>query len=503
MRNSKKVLEEHQTIHKMKAQGDRKIAKFEAQIVQMQEQEHELALQLRDAQENEDQREAEMQHKLTQLQKEVEKKQEHVHAVESENARQKNEIERKTAEVEHARKQVQEYQQREQQRGSLQNDSRASDEKQAWLDNEIEKYLSQKQIMGDLEKRLCEREMIIQEREQFLTEKNKLELKRMRESHSVEAGLQAICDSIGQMDSQLASKDLLMRTLEKDDLHNLQREAKMLQQQRNEALEEMKELQLAKSEARFLNEKDERRFQEVEDRIQDLHAQVEYKSALIKEKQESTNHGGTADDILLRVERMPEGEARTVLKRNVMATIMLKQQLGQQKQGYKALEIEVQEKDERIAELEEGLRHADMEQDRIITRMEQEHAEEIQRLVQNTSGMNQDALAKQQEELETANKDLYYYKQSYREIKRTLKKIQTVVKDDIDKKQKECDVLRNQNLQLNEELVNLKQFLSKSSSGMAPVRVSRSSLKGMKVLGADEVAQRKSHSSSGMSLADS
>jgi len=127
----------------------------------------------------------------------------------------------------------------------------------------------------------------------------------------------------------------------------------------------------------------------------------------------------------------------------------------------------------------------------------------IQRLVQNTSGMNQDALAKQQEELETANKDLYYYKQSYREIKRTLKKIQTVVKDDIDKKQKECDVLRNQNLQLNEELVNLKQFLSKSSSGMAPVRVSRSSLKGMKVLGADEVAQRKSHSSSGMSLADS
>lgn len=157
----------------------------------------------------------------------------------------------------------------------------------------------------------------------------------------------------------------------------------------------------------------------------------------------------------------------------------------------------MKEKNERIVELEEGLRHADMEQDRVITRMEKEHAEEIQRLVRQADSsdgtVNHDNLVQKQEELEVAKKDLYYYKQSYRELKRTLKKIQTAVKEDLDKKQAECDVLVSENMQLREELQNLKQFMSRNSgTGAAPVRMSRSSLKSLKVLNAEEIEQRKS-----------
>ena len=41
------------------------------------------------------------------------------------------------------------------------------------------------------------------------------------------------------------------------------------------------------------------------------------------------------------------------------------------------------------------------------------------------------------QELEATQKDLYYYKQSYRELKRKLKQIQVAVKNDLDKSTKE------------------------------------------------------------------
>merc|ERR1711998_641238 len=116
---------------------------------------------------------------------------------------------------------------------------------------------------------------------------------------------------------------------------------------------------------------------------------------------------------------------------------------------------EVKEKGDRIGELEEGLRHARMEQDRIITRMERDHAEEIERVVAqsnaNTASVPQEAdvvVAQKQEELDAVNKDLYYYKQSYRELKRKLKKIQRAVKDDVEHKQQECEALKVENAKL-------------------------------------------------------
>lgn len=76
------------------------------------------------------------------------------------------------------------------------------------------------------------------------------------------------------------------------------------------------------------------------------------------------------------------------------------------------------------------------------------------------------------------NKDLYYYKQSYRELKRKLKRIQAAVKDDVEQKQSECDALRAEKVQLAEELANVKGFLTRhSQSGVSAVRVSRSQLR--------------------------
>jgi hypothetical protein len=183
----------------------------------------------------------------------------------------------------------------------------------------------------------------------------------------------------------------------------------------------------------------------------------------------------------------------------------------EQKQAHqeKVLQMELQEQKERVAELEEGLRHAEMAQDRSMMRMEREHAEETQRLVEQSNARVRvsapvpaepdKVLAQKVEELEAVNKDLYYYKQSYRELKRKLKKIQTAVKEDVEQKQQECDTLQAENVQISEELRNMKHFMVRQSqpggTSMAPVRVSRSSLRGMRVLDAEEVQLRSSKAS--------
>ena len=68
---NKCVVHEGQNASQVKAQSDRKINKYEAQISQMQQQQQMLALELREGQENEEARKTEMQKKHVQLQKEV------------------------------------------------------------------------------------------------------------------------------------------------------------------------------------------------------------------------------------------------------------------------------------------------------------------------------------------------------------------------------------------------------------------------------------------------
>ena len=96
-------------------------------------------------------------------------------------------------------------------------------------------------------------------------------------------------------------------------------------------------------------------------------------------------------------------------------------------------------------------------------------------------------------------KDLYYYKQSYRELKRKLKQIQQAVKTDLDKSNKEVDTLRSQNSQLSEELANLKQHLetraqvASNPSTLQPVRMSLRDLKSVSI---ESVRSSQAHSSS-------
>ena len=219
---------------------------------------------------------------------------------------------------------------------------------------------------------------------------------------------------------------------------------------------------------------------------------MEYKTNLIEQKQQlAGDDAGSTRHILTQLEGMGHKEALELLKKNVGIMISLKEQQQAHVQQQQVVESEIREKEQRVTELEEGLRHARMEQDREMMRVETEHAQEIQRLMAegNSTATSEDteiAIRNKQEELDAVNKDLYYYKQSYRELKRKLKKIQTAVKEDVDRKHQECEALGNENAKLHEELKNLKKFMvrhsqSGSLSGVAPVRVSRSSLKKVEV----------------------
>jgi len=477
----KRALSNQERIDRLKAQSqsDRKISKYEAQISQMKQQQEDLGLKLREDHQR-------------------------VKDIESENARQKNVIQRKTEEVEHARKQVLVLQQREKTlaAGEGRRGSPAGDKRKAWLEQEIEKHLAKKQAMEAVERQLQEREAIIQEREAVLSERHKLELRRMRQSHSMQAGLASLGEEIGTMNLELTmSKEAMMKTFDKEALGQLQHDVGALQDRREEALSQMDELEQRRSEGEFLNAEEEAIWREIDERIDELDAQVEYKSARIKEVQEAAGEdAGSTQHILRRLDGMGDGEARELLKKNVGVLIALKEKAQKQAHNAKVLQIEVQDKDQRIAELEEGIRYAEMAQDRHLMKMEKEHAEETARLFAQSRSSVTTApaadLAQKEEELDAVNKDLFYYKQSYRELKRKLKKIQGAVQTDVETKQRECETLQVENSKLYDELSNFKEFVSRQSQSgttpLQPVRVSRSSLSGMKRLDAEEVRTRAS-----------
>lgn len=505
--DAKRALHNQEMIAKVKAQSEQKICKYEAQITQMKEQQKELAISLKEEQAKEEERKQETQRKLVQLQNELTMNRQRVRDVESENARQKNLLQRKTEEVEHARKQMQAYRDKEKQPNMEHDDSpstSSTNSKKAWLDSEIEQYLQKKQAMEALEKQLEEREAIIQEREAVLSAKHKLELKRMRESHSIQEGLHSLGEDIGAMDMELTSKAALMKTVDAKALRQMQEDVQALQHRREDALAQMEELEQRKSDGQFLNGEDEMMWQEVDDRMDELDAEVEYKTSLIKEVEQTTGKGDVSTEhIISRLECMSDKEAKELLKKNVKILIAMTEKEQKHNQMKKMYALDIAERDELIKDLQEGSRRTKMAQDRIVTRMETEHAEEIQRLVAERAEVCDgvslgNALSQKEEELEAANKDLYYYKQSYRELKRKLKQIQGAVKEDVNQKQQECDKVHNENAMLHEELKNMKAFMTRHSQNggggpVAPVRVSRSSLRSRgKVLDAEQVQIRAS-----------
>ena len=56
------------------------------------------------------------------------------------------------------------------------------DERRQWLDSELENVLSKKHAMEALQEELEKREGILQEREQMMKDKSKLEMKKLRSS---------------------------------------------------------------------------------------------------------------------------------------------------------------------------------------------------------------------------------------------------------------------------------------------------------------------------------
>ncbi|XP_073908277.1 kinesin-like protein KIF27 isoform X4 [Castor canadensis] len=121
------------------------------------------------------------------------------------------------------------------------------DEQKKWLDEEVEKVLSQRQELEELEEDLKKREAIVAKKEALLQEKNHLENKKLRSSQALNTDSLKISTRLNLLEQELSEKSVQLdssTTEEKikisEQTQALQKEKDQLQRQRNSVDEKLK-----------------------------------------------------------------------------------------------------------------------------------------------------------------------------------------------------------------------------------------------------------------------
>ena len=234
-----------------------------------------------------------------------------------------------------------------------------------------------------------QREAAIGEKESALAERHALELRRMRNSHSTNESMVAVNSKLETLQEQLEQGGTQRSGLGLvvDDPMSMavagrmaEAEVSALRMQQEAAYRERAELEQRAKSRQFLSSTDEEVLFELEDRVENLDAQIEYKSQTIREAEaalaqlnygaagargEGPYNGGSAASTALRgLEVTPE--VRAMMDQYVEAVVDVKQERAEAVKAQLLAEQAAQEKEAQIEELENFLRQQELELDRQV-----------------------------------------------------------------------------------------------------------------------------------------
>ena len=259
--------------------------------------------------------------------------------------------------------------------------------------------LGREEATQRLEKELAQRAAAIAEKEAALAERHALELRRMRNSHSVNESMvevntrletlqeqleQGNFVGVGQGSGELASDPLSASVAGR----KAEAELSALRLQQEHAYRERAELEQRAKSRQFLSSQDEQLLFELEDRVETLDAQIEYKSSTIREAEaQLAQHapGGGQDPIdssaVARVMQAASPEARLLMEQYIGEVVKLKQAEAEAGRGRLLAEQHAQEREAQVEELENFLRQQELELDRQLTQQAKEHELKTQYLL--------------------------------------------------------------------------------------------------------------------------
>lgn len=304
------------------------------------------------------------------------------------------------------------------------------DEQRKWLDEEVEKVLSQRQELEMLEEDLKKREAIVSKKEALLQEKSLLENKKLRSSQALSTDGLKISARLNLLDQELSEKSLQLEsspTEEKmkisEQVQALQRERDQLQRQRNSVDERLKH-------GRVLSPKEEHLLFQLEEGIEALEAAIEFKNESIQSRQNSLkasfqNLSQSEANVLEKLVCLNITEIRAILFKYFNKVINLRETERKQQLQNKEMKMKVLERDNVVHELESALEHLRLQCDRRLTLQQKEHEQKMQLLLQHFKDQDGDSiietLKNYEDKIQQLEKDLYFYKKTSRDLKKRLK----------------------------------------------------------------------------------
>ncbi|XP_032740897.1 kinesin-like protein KIF27 [Rattus rattus] len=304
------------------------------------------------------------------------------------------------------------------------------DEQRKWLDEEVEKVLSQRQELEMLEEELKKREAIVSKKEALLQEKSHLENKKLRSSQALSTDSLKISARLNLLDQELSEKSLLLEnspTEEKvkisEQVQALQREREQLQRQRNSVDEKLKH-------GRVLSPKEEHLLFQLEEGIEALEAAIEFKNESIQNRQSSLkssfqNLSQSESNVLEKLVCLNIAEIRAILFKYFNKVINLREAERKQQLQNKEMKMKVLERDNMVHELESALEYLRLQCDRRLTLQQKEHEQKMQLLLHHFKDQDGEGiietLNKYEDKIQQLEKDLYFYKKTSRDLKKRLK----------------------------------------------------------------------------------
>jgi chromosome segregation ATPase len=351
----------------------------------------------------------------------------------------------------------------------------STDSKQLWLDQEIEKHVSYRRNMEQLERELRAREAKLIEREDAERQLQALQAKQLRGSFALRSSMVGLKDALDAVNGRLNQAGMNQGSPgSRAALASLASEKAQLQT-------EITALSARVEDGEFLSVTENGMLRELSQRIEAIDAEVAMRNEHV---QSLTAEVSIAPPQLppssgLHSASLTLGDAKLLLQRYVDEVAVLRAGEAQLGSECRAMKERLLEATQTIEELSQHLRGREAEYEHELQRLKASHQLKVTSLMKDVAmspshgGVSADAVLQYEKKIklleeQTAmiDKDNYYYKHANKDLKAALKE-QVLVTEGI-KSQVATAVSAREQLQqycsqLENEITNLKGFLSRTN----------------------------------------
>ena len=373
--------------------------------------------------------------------------------------------------------------------------TKGSVSKKKALEVQLDDVVRQKEAQDRLQRELDQREEILREKELALEQKSKLEFKKLRSSQVAKRELESLRQNILQVEEELVLSQRSGNSPSKQEPLKAKLAA-LSKEEQNRAV--------SKTFSAFLSPEDDAELREVEDRIEALEAEVEFKNVNIERM-----HAQQTGDKELRshLTEMDVDDLKDAAAKYFELAVALKQKELQQARQGKQLQARIKELDEAVEYYEATLQSSKMDFDRKLTRQQELYEQKLQ-LVMSTAELKQgensstpapspSSLRLKDDQIQHLHKELLYYKTSCREMKSKAheeSKSRQALAAQLEQEAQNSRKLAVLNEGLLSDNQQLREFLRSKGMDFIPVRMQERQLR---PLTAEDVSRRRQHSARG------